>query len=71
MSKVRPKRNAITGSLVAADVVLEDAADPARARHEILAICRAMLPPHKVPALIRVVPVLDLALTGKLARHGA
>ena len=71
MSKVRSKRNPITGSLVAADVVLEAAADAAAATREILTLCRAMLPAHKVPAVICVVPALDLALTGKLARHGA
>jgi acyl-CoA synthetase (AMP-forming)/AMP-acid ligase II len=69
MSSVRSKPSPITGSLVAADVVLEDAADAAGITHEILDICRASLPPHKIPAVIRVVPTLDLALTGKLARH--
>jgi acyl-CoA synthetase (AMP-forming)/AMP-acid ligase II len=71
MSKVRSKHSPITGSLVAADVVLEGAADAARFTHEILRMCRDTLPPHKVPALIRIVPTLDLALTGKLARHGS
>jgi acyl-coenzyme A synthetase/AMP-(fatty) acid ligase len=69
MSKVRSKRNPITGSLVAADVVLEDAADAAASTREILTLCRDTLPAHKVPAVISVVASLDLALTGKLARH--
>jgi acyl-coenzyme A synthetase/AMP-(fatty) acid ligase len=69
MSKVRSKANPITGALVAADVVLERAADADGSRREILTMCRAALPPHKVPAIIRVVPALDLAATGKLARR--
>jgi acyl-CoA synthetase (AMP-forming)/AMP-acid ligase II len=71
MSKVRSKPNPITGSLVAADVVLEDTADAAGSTREILTMCREALPPYKVPAVIRVVEALDLAMTGKLARHGA
>lgn len=69
MSKVRARHSPITGALVAADVVLETMADATASTREILAICRGMLPPHKVPAVIRVVPSLELALTGKLARH--
>jgi acyl-CoA synthetase (AMP-forming)/AMP-acid ligase II len=71
MSKVRSKRSPIIGSLVAADVVLDDAADAAASTREILSMCRDLLPAHKVPAVVRIVPALDLASTGKLARHGA
>lgn len=70
MSKVCSKRSPITGALVAADVVLDAAADAAAATREILTLCRHTLSAHKVPAVIRIVPALDLALTGKLARHG-
>jgi acyl-coenzyme A synthetase/AMP-(fatty) acid ligase len=70
MSRVRPRKSAITGSLVAADVVLnsegEDGADLGR---EILQLCHASLAPHKVPATIRFVPALEVAAAGKLARH--
>jgi acyl-coenzyme A synthetase/AMP-(fatty) acid ligase len=76
MSKVRSARSAITGSLVAADVVLNGEHDPSGAsdgivdfKREILQICHATLAPHKVPATIRFVPVLELAAAGKLARH--
>jgi acyl-coenzyme A synthetase/AMP-(fatty) acid ligase len=72
MSRVRSKPSPITGALVTADVVLaaaaadDEAADPARV---ILQACRDTLPPHKVPALIRIVPALEIAPAGKLARH--
>jgi len=72
MSMVRPRRSPITGSLVAADVVLalESAAgDGAAFKREILQICHDRLAPYKVPATIRFVSALGLAAAGKLARH--
>jgi acyl-coenzyme A synthetase/AMP-(fatty) acid ligase len=69
MSKVRPKPSPITGSLVAADVVLEQAADVGNSTSEILEVCRRLLPAHKIPAVIRIVPTLEIGLTGKLVRH--
>jgi acyl-coenzyme A synthetase/AMP-(fatty) acid ligase len=69
MSKVRPKHSPITGSLVAADVVLDRAADAEGSTREILEVCRRLLPPHKIPAVIRIVPALEVGLTGKLVRH--
>ena len=78
MSLVRPRRNPIMGALVAADVVLNDSASPeenagldAALRQEILALCRATLPAHKIPASLRFVSALDVAAAGKLARHDA
>jgi acyl-CoA synthetase (AMP-forming)/AMP-acid ligase II len=75
MSLVRPKQNPVTGSIVIADVVLK--ADGARSggerqiKDDILQLCREALPRHKVPASISIVPALDVAATGKLARrHG-
>jgi acyl-coenzyme A synthetase/AMP-(fatty) acid ligase len=73
MSLVRPKKNPITGAVVIADVVLK--ADCARSggelqiKDDILALCREALPRHKVPASISIVPALDVAATGKLARR--
>ncbi len=73
MSMVRSKRSPITGSLVAADVVLKTESDPGEARpdftREILQICHERLAPHKIPATIRFVPALEIAAAGKLARH--
>jgi acyl-coenzyme A synthetase/AMP-(fatty) acid ligase len=73
---VRSTRNPFTGSLVAADVVLNGASDPAGAggrnvdfKREILQICHDSLAPHKIPATIRFVPALEMAAAGKLVRH--
>src|SRR5712692_4685538 len=66
MSMVRSRRSPITGSLVAADVVLK--AGPGGAtdgivdfKREILQICHERLAPHKIPATIRFVPGLEIA----------
>lgn len=75
MSLVRPKRNPITGAIVIADVVLEDAvaagldaARDERIRQELLEACRRALPAHKVPARLSFVPALPLSAAGKLIR---
>ncbi len=73
MSLVRPKRSPVTGAIVIADVVLRSEpghADP-ELKENILALCRAALPRHKVPATVNFVPSLDVAATGKLARRHA
>jgi len=79
MSLVRGRKSPITGAVVIADVVLKDSAAklrPAdgpgelnRVKGDILQFCRDALPRHKVPAAISIVPTLDVAATGKLARH--
>ncbi len=76
MSMVRSRRSPMTGSLVAADVVLKGGSDPSGAggnivdvKREILQICHDRLAPHKIPATIRFVPALEIAAAGKLARH--
>jgi acyl-coenzyme A synthetase/AMP-(fatty) acid ligase len=76
ISMVRSTRSPITGSLVAADVVLKGESDPSGAgggtadfKREILQICHDSLAPHKIPATIRFVPALEIAAAGKLARH--
>jgi acyl-coenzyme A synthetase/AMP-(fatty) acid ligase len=78
MSLVRSRRNPITGALVAADIVLNGGAPQPGAgataealRQEILELCRATLPPYKIPASLRFVPALDVAAAGKLARGDA
>jgi acyl-coenzyme A synthetase/AMP-(fatty) acid ligase len=74
MSRARSRRSPITGAIVTADVVLADSADPSRSneiRDQILAECRAQLASHKVPAVIRFVPSLDITAAGKLARQDA
>jgi acyl-coenzyme A synthetase/AMP-(fatty) acid ligase len=78
MSIVRSRSNPITGSIVAADIVLKPQSGPAGAngrladfRREILRICHERLAPHKIPATIRCVPALEVAEAGKLVRHHA
>jgi acyl-coenzyme A synthetase/AMP-(fatty) acid ligase len=78
MSLVRSRRNPIMGAIVAADVVLAEAAVNAqehaaddRIRQEILQACRTALAAHKVPAVIRFVPSLEMSAAGKLVRPGA
>jgi acyl-coenzyme A synthetase/AMP-(fatty) acid ligase len=75
MSLVRPKASPITGSVVAAEVVLKSGAGPASTpdavKDDILKLCRAELPLYKVPAAISIVPALDVAATGKLTRRYA
>ena len=70
MSLVRPKRSPITGAIVVADVVLNSAGNDAEAvKGDILTLCRDVLPRHKVPAAISIVPALDVGASGKLARR--
>jgi acyl-coenzyme A synthetase/AMP-(fatty) acid ligase len=73
MSMVRSRRSPLTGSLVAADVVLKQEPDAGARivdfRREILQLCHDHLAPHKIPATIRFVHALELAAAGKLARR--
>ncbi|MGJ4890738.1 class I adenylate-forming enzyme family protein [Bradyrhizobium sp. HKCCYLRH3099] len=74
MSRAKSRRSPITGGIVVAEVVLTAEADSARVdvvRHEILSQCRERLAAHKVPAMIRFVPALDVTPAGKLARTDA
>ena len=78
MSLVQPRKSPITGAIVVAEVVLrEDAAagsveaDTGALRGEIIDLCRARLAQHKVPAMIRFVPSLGIAASGKLERRHA
>jgi acyl-coenzyme A synthetase/AMP-(fatty) acid ligase len=74
MSRARSRRSPITGGIVVADVILADGCDTGLSdsiRAEILADCKARLAPHKVPAMIKFVPSLDITAAGKLARHDA
>jgi acyl-coenzyme A synthetase/AMP-(fatty) acid ligase len=75
MSLVRARRNAITGAIVTADVVIASAVagrdlPPAAdvLTRELTDRCRRSLAPHKVPAMIRIVPTLEVSASGKLVR---
>jgi len=76
MSCVRARKNPITGSVVVADVVLGKKSDAAAQseedlQHEILHFCGNLLPRHKVPAAVNIVPALPVDAAGKLARNHA
>jgi acyl-coenzyme A synthetase/AMP-(fatty) acid ligase len=78
MSLVKARRNPITGAVVTAEVVLADETDVPGGRpegaaltREIIEACRRGLPPHKVPAMVRIVPSLEVSAAGKLVRPGA
>ncbi|HTL21734.1 MAG TPA: class I adenylate-forming enzyme family protein [Steroidobacteraceae bacterium] len=75
MSLVRSRRNPITGAVVTAEVVVNDnaagsgAPPPAEVlTRELTDRCRRSLAPHKVPAMIRIVPALEVSPSGKLVR---
>jgi acyl-coenzyme A synthetase/AMP-(fatty) acid ligase len=78
MSLVRARRNPITGAVVTAEVVVND---PSGLRgtppnveiltRELTERCRRSLEPHKVPAMIRIVPTLEVSPSGKLVRPSA
>jgi acyl-coenzyme A synthetase/AMP-(fatty) acid ligase len=74
MSRAKSRRSPITGAIVVADVILVDGDGAGRSdeiRKAILADCKASLASHKVPAVIRFVPSLDVTAAGKLARTDA
>ncbi|HUC64669.1 MAG TPA: fatty acid--CoA ligase family protein [Stellaceae bacterium] len=78
MSRVKARKNPITGAVLVADIVVRRAAaetDPAAGaeaiKSEILEACSRQLPPFKVPALLHVVTSLDVTDAGKLVRRDA
>jgi acyl-coenzyme A synthetase/AMP-(fatty) acid ligase len=77
MSLVKGRRSPIIGAIVVAEIVAKSEADidgktaQDTLGNELLAMCRATLAPYKVPAVIRFVPALDVAASGKLVRSDA
>jgi acyl-coenzyme A synthetase/AMP-(fatty) acid ligase len=77
MSRVLGRRNPITGAVIVAEVVLHDREDTQpeanrdSLKDELLQACRRALAAHKVPAMLRFVPSLELTAAGKLVRPGA
>jgi acyl-coenzyme A synthetase/AMP-(fatty) acid ligase len=76
MSLVKAKRSPITGAVIAAEVVLADAENSAPEalepiKKDLLDACRRQLAAHKVPAILRFVPTLELTAAGKLVRPNA
>jgi len=77
MSLVKGRRNPITGAVIVAEVVLSDSHGPSDldtaevVKNDLLNACRLALSAHKVPAVLRFVPALELTAAGKLVRPGA
>jgi acyl-coenzyme A synthetase/AMP-(fatty) acid ligase len=74
MSRVKGRKSPITGAIVVADIVLENAAGAGsfpQISEEVLTACRKLLPAHKVPAFLRQVPSLEINAAGKLLRAHA
>jgi acyl-CoA synthetase (AMP-forming)/AMP-acid ligase II len=76
MCLVRGKKSPVTGALVVAEVVMNSGSSAAdrnttAVKESILELCRAELPPHKVPALIKIVASLALSGSGKVMRRDA
>jgi acyl-coenzyme A synthetase/AMP-(fatty) acid ligase len=78
ISRVRAKKNPITGSLVVADIVLksDDRQGPgpdgaAALKSEVLKMCSAQLSRHKVPVEVNIVSALPVGPTGKVTRHSS
>ncbi len=70
MARVRGRSSPITGAIVVADIVVRPTCTNAfqTTADEIIAACRQALPPHKIPALLRQIPALDIAESGKMVR---
>ena len=69
LSRVSGRKSPITGAIVVAEVVLDGEGDRAAIQNEILHNCRANLKPFQVPAMVRIVPKLELSAGGKLLRN--
>jgi acyl-CoA synthetase (AMP-forming)/AMP-acid ligase II len=69
MSLVKARPSPITGAIVVADIVLKAGQSFDAIQHEILDYCRASLPAHKIPALLREVSSLDVSVSGKINRN--
>jgi acyl-coenzyme A synthetase/AMP-(fatty) acid ligase len=72
MSRVWARKSPITGTLIAADVVLTQTTgddDFDRLRGEILERCRLELRPHKVPVLLKRVSEIAMMTSGKIERR--
>jgi acyl-CoA synthetase (AMP-forming)/AMP-acid ligase II len=76
MCVVRARKSSVTGAVVVADVVLKAGPFPGTqegkgALDDILQLCREALPSYKVPAAVNIVPMLNIAGSGKVLRRNA
>lgn len=73
-SLAKARRSPLVGAVVVAEIVLDASAETPASKAveaDILNACRAVLPPHKVPASLRFVPSLAVNAAGKLVRDHA
>ena len=73
-SRVWGRRSPVTGTLIAADIVLVDASrigDLDKIRAEIIENCASVLRSHKVPARLNAVGEIKMVTSGKISRHHA
>jgi len=75
MSLVKARKSPLLGSVVVAEVVLTAEARAAQSnaghealQNEIIESCRRSLNAHQVPAIVRIVPSLEIGPSGKLQR---
>ncbi len=73
MCRVKGRKNPVTGAVVTADVIAEIGEEDTPQnwdllKMEIMKLCAARLPRHKIPAAIRLVPSLEIGPAGKLGR---
>ena len=74
LSRVKSRKSPIIGAIVVADVVLAGglaATGHAQVKAELMELCRAALPAHKIPAVINVIAAIETTAGGKLSRHYA
>jgi acyl-CoA synthetase (AMP-forming)/AMP-acid ligase II len=75
MSRVKARKNPITGAVLVADIVVRAEADAAAGaetiKSEILEACNRQLPRFKVPTSLQLVPSLEMSDAGKLVRRDA
>ena len=70
MARVWGRKSPITGSLVAADILLrEPTTTLADIRSGLIELCRSHLAAWKVPVSLRQVTTIELNASGKIARH--
>jgi acyl-CoA synthetase (AMP-forming)/AMP-acid ligase II len=71
IARVRARSSPITGAIVVADIVVRPPDIFASIADDILEACRRALPAHKVPAMLREAPSIDIAESGKMTRPRA
>lgn len=71
-SRVKPRKSPLIGAIVVADIVLApEAADVEAVKQDVMSLCRASLPAHKIPAIVNVVASIEMTAGGKVARGAA